>query len=67
VVGDLQTIQTQERGRRLIASGESASLEIVVTQVAERTLDEEFNDLSLSHVIGELEDFSEDVNQEGSA
>ena len=46
VVRDLQTIQVQERGR-WIASGESVSLEIVATEVAERTLDEEFNDLTL--------------------
>jgi len=64
VIGDLQTVQMQERGRQ-IASGESASLEIVVMGVAERTLDEEFSDLSLSRVIGELEDFGEDVDQEG--
>jgi len=65
VVGDLRTIQVQEQGHRLTASGELASLEIVVTQVAERTLDEEFNDLSLSCMIGELEDFSDNVDQEG--
>jgi len=64
VVGDLQTVQIQERGRR-IASGESGSLEIVVMNVAERALDEEFNDLSLSRVIRELEDFGDDVDQEG--
>ena len=64
VVGDLRTIQVQEQGHRLTASGELASLEIVVTQVAERTLDEEFNDLSLSCMIGELEDFSDNVDQE---
>jgi len=64
VVGDLQTIQVQERGRR-IASGGSVSLEIVATDVAERALDEEFSDLSLSHVISELEDFGDNVDQEG--
>jgi len=64
VVGDLQMVQMQERGRR-IASGESGSLEIVATGVAERALDEEFSDLSLSRVIGELEDFGDDVDQEG--
>jgi len=57
----------QEQGRRLTASGESASLEIVATQVAERTLDEEFGDLSLSCMVGELEDFGDIVNQEGSS
>jgi len=65
VVGDLQTVQMQERGRR-IASGGSGSLEIMVIGVAERALDEEFSDLSLSCVIGELEDFSDNnVDQEG--
>jgi len=64
VVRDLQTIQMQERGHR-IANGESGSLEIVATNVAERALDEEFNDLSLSRVIRELEDFGDDVDQEG--
>jgi len=47
-------------------SGESASLGIVATQVAERALDEEFGDLSLSRVVEELEDFGDIVNQEGS-
>jgi len=65
VVGDLQTVQMQERGHQ-IASGESGSLEIVVMNVAERALDEEFSDLSLSRVIGELEDFGDDVDQESS-
>ena len=65
VVGDMRTIQVWEQGRLLTASGESASLEIVATQVAERTLDEEFNNLSLSRVIGELEDFGNDADQEG--
>jgi len=64
VVGDLQTVQMQERGHR-IASGESVSLEIVATEVAERTLDKEFNNLSLSRVIDELEDFGDNVDQEG--
>jgi len=64
VVGDLQTVQMQERGRR-IASGESGSLEIVAMDVVERALDEEFSDLSLSRVIGELEDFDNNVDQEG--
>jgi len=58
-------VQFQERARRLTASGESASLETVVTQVAERALDVEFRDLSLSRVDAELEDFGKDVNQEG--
>jgi len=65
VVRDMRTIQVQEQGRLLTASGESASLETIAIQVVERTLDEEFNDLSLSHVIGELEDFGSDVDQEG--
>jgi len=65
VVRDMRTIQVQEQGRLLTANGESASLEIVATQVAERTLDEEFGDLSLSRVIGELEDFGDNVDQEG--
>jgi len=64
VVGDLQTVQMQERGC-WIASGGSVSLAVVVMSVAERALDEEFNDLSLSRVIGELEDFSNNVDQEG--
>ena len=64
VVGDLQTVQMQERGRRIV-NGESSSLEIVATDVTERALDEEFSDLSLSHVIGELEDFGDNVDQEG--
>ena len=62
VVGDMRTIQVQEQGRLLTTSGESASLEIVATQVAERTLDEEFSDLNLSCVIEELEDFGNDVS-----
>ena len=66
MIGDLQTVQVQERARRLNASGESASLETVATQVAERTLDVEFGDLSLSRVDAEMEDFGDDVNQEGS-
>jgi len=67
VVGDLRTIQVQEQGCHLTASGESALLEIVATQVVERTLDEEFRDLSLSRVVRELEDFGDIVNQEGSS
>jgi len=66
VIRDLRTIQVQERVRRLTANGESASLEIVTTQVAERALDIEFGDLSLSCVNAELEDFGELSNQEGS-
>jgi len=66
VIGDLQTVQVQERVRRLNASGEAASLETVATQVAERALDVEFGDLSLSRVDAEMEDFGDDVNQEGS-
>jgi len=65
VVGDMRTIQVREQGRLPTASGESASLEIVATQVAERTLDEEFSDLHLSRVIKELEDFGSNVDQEG--
>jgi len=64
VVRDLQTVQMQEQGRR-IANEESVSLEIVATGVAERALDEEFSNLSLSRVIGELEEFGDDVDQEG--
>ena len=37
----------------------------MATDVVERALDEEFSNLSLSRVIGELEDFGDDVNQEG--
>jgi len=58
VIGDLRTIQTQEYSCRLTAGGELALSE-VATQVVERTLDQEFNDLSLSHVDTELEDFGE--------
>jgi len=65
VIGDLQTVQTQEYTCRLTV-GESASLEVVVTQVAESALDVEFGDLSLSRVDTELEDFGDVVNQEGS-
>ena len=65
MIGDLQTVQVQERARRLNASGEAASLEIVATQVAERALDVEFGDLSLSRIDAEMEDFGDDVNQEG--
>jgi len=57
-------VQMQERGCR-IASGGSVSLAIVATSVAERALDEEFSNLSLSRVIGELEDFGNNVDQEG--
>jgi len=66
VIGDLQTVQVQEHVRRLNASGESGSLEIVATQVAERALDVEFGDLSISCVDAEMEDFGDDVDQEGS-
>ena len=66
VIGDLQTVQVQERVCRLTASGESTSLETVVAQVAERALDVEFGDLSLSRVDAELEDFGDNANQEGS-
>jgi len=65
VIGDLQTVQAQERVHRLTASGESASLETVTTQVAERALDVEFGDLSLSRIDAEMEDFGDDVDQEG--
>jgi len=66
VIGDLQSIQVQEQGRRLITGGESASLETVATQVAESALEVEFRDLSLSRVDAELEDFGDNVKQEGS-
>jgi len=39
---------------------------MVATQVAERALDVEFGDLSLSCVDAELEDFGNNANQEGS-
>jgi len=64
VIGDLQSSQVQERVHRLTASEESASLETVATQVAERTLDVEFGDLSLSRVDAEMEDFGDNVDQE---
>jgi len=67
VIGDLQTVQVQERVHRLTVSGESTSLETVATQVAERALDIEFGDLSISRVDAEMEDFGDDVNQEGSS
>ena len=66
ILGDLQTVQTQEYGRRQIVK-ESVSLEVVATQVGERALDAEFGDLSLSRVDAEMEDFGDIVNQEGSA
>jgi len=66
VIEDLRMVQTQEYARRLTVE-ESVSLEVVATQVGERALDAEFGDLSLSHVDTELEDFGDDVNQEGSA
>ena len=66
VIGDLRMVQVQERVRRLTANGESALLETVVMRVAERALDVEFGDLSLSRVDTELEDFGELSNQEGS-
>jgi len=66
VIEDLRTVQFQEHTRRLTASGELALLEVVATQVAERALDVEFGDLSLSLVDRELEDFGESSNQEGS-
>jgi len=65
VIGDLQSVQVQERVHRLTVSGESASLETVATQVAERALDVEFGDLSLSRVNAELEDFGDNVNHTG--
>jgi len=64
VIGDLRMIQTQEYSHHLTAGGELALVE-VATQVAERTLDREFRDLSLSCVDTELEDFGELSNQEG--
>ena len=66
VIGDLRTVQTQEYTHRLTANGELALLEMAATQVAERALDVEFGDLSLSRVDAELEDFRELLNQEGS-
>ena len=66
VIGDLQTVQVQECVHRLTASGESASLEMVATQVAESALNVEFGDLSLSRVNTELKDFGDNANQEGS-
>jgi len=65
VLGDLQAVQTEEYGHRRIVGG-SVSLEVVATQVVERALDSEFGDLSLSRVDAEMEDFGEDVDQEGS-
>jgi hypothetical protein len=65
VVGDMSTLQVQEYTRRLTA-GNSES-ESVATQVAERTLDDEFGDLSLSRVNAELEDFGDIENHEGSS
>jgi len=67
VIGDLQTVQVQERVRRLTVSGESGSLETVATQVAERALDVEFGDLSISCIDAEMEDFGDNVDQEGPA
>ena len=66
VIGDLQMVQMQEYAHCLTASGELDSLEMVTTQVAEQTLDEEFNNLSLSRLNAVLEDFGEASNQEGS-
>jgi len=65
VIEDLRAVQTQEYARCLTIEG-SVSLEVIVTQVGERALDAEFGDLSLSCVNAELEDFGDDVNQEGS-
>jgi len=59
VIRDLRTVQTQEYAHCLTANGELALLETVTTQVVERTLDEDFGNLSLSHVDAELEDFGE--------
>jgi len=64
VIGDLWMVQTREYARRLTIKG-LGSLEVVATQVAERALDVEFGDLSLSRVDAEMEDFSDNVNQEG--
>ena len=66
VIRDLRTVQTQEYSHHLTTGGKLALLEMVTTQVAERTLDQEFSDLSLSCVDTELEDFGEMSNQEGS-
>ena len=66
VVGDLRTVQMQEQGHR-IANGGSDSLAVTATQVAERALAEDFSDLTLSRVDAEMEDFGDNVNQEGSA
>jgi len=65
VIEDLWSVQTQEYAHRLTIEG-SGSLEVVATQVAERALDAEFGDLSLSRVNSELEDFGNNVGQEGS-
>jgi len=66
VIGDLQSVQVQERIHRLAVSEESASLAMVATQVAESALNVEFGDLSLSRVDAEFEDFGNNANQEGS-
>jgi len=59
VIGDLQTVQVQERLHRLASNGESTSLEMVATQVAERALDVEFTlgvrgHLPSGYVVGTL-------------
>jgi len=64
VIEDLRAVQTQEYAHRLTIEG-SALLEVLATQVGERALDAEFGDLSLSHVDAELEDFGDNVDQEG--
>ena len=58
VVGDLWTIQTQEYSRCLTASGESVSLEIMVTQVAERTLEE---DTGCTEGFSDVENYEENA------
>ena len=61
VIGDLQMVQSQEFASRQTIED---SVQAVAAQVAERSLDNEFGDLSLSRVNAELEDFGSSVDQE---
>ena len=58
IVGNLWTIQAQEVACCLIATGELDSTEELVIQVAQLSLDEDFNEDGVD-VEGALEDFGE--------
>ena len=58
IVGNLQTVQAQEAACRLIAAGELDSTEELAIQVAQLSLDEDFDEDGVD-MEGALEDFGE--------